>query len=136
MKALVCGGRDYRDRARVWKIMDAAVERLGLTAIVQGGQVSTDLETGEKHGADWLAKEWAAERLLQCETFYADWERLGRSAGPARNQKMLDQAKPDFCIAFPGSRGTEDMCRRSAEAGLKVHRIDAAHAQRKDEANG
>jgi len=33
---------------------------------------------------------------------------------------MIDEGKPDGVVAFPGGRGTEDMVRRAAAAGLKV----------------
>lgn len=117
VKVLVCGGRDYANRARVNQILDAAVERLDLTAIVQGGQT----------GADTLAKEWAIARKLQCETFYADWDRLGNAAGPIRNKRMLDEAKPELVIAFPTpgapNKGTNGMIKLAKDAGLVVHVI-------------
>lgn len=123
VKAIICGGRDYRNRERVFKILDAAVERLGVDAIVQGGQISTDPETGAKFGADWLAKSWAIQRALQCETFYADWTGLGRAAGPIRNGKMLGSGA-ELCIAFPGSAGTENMVAQATEKGLRVIKVD------------
>lgn len=128
VKVLVCGGRKYRNRARVKLILDAAVERLGLTAIVQGGQVTIDPVTEERYGADYLAKEWALARKLQCETFYADWDRLGPAAGPVRNKRMLDEAKPELVIAFPTpgapNKGTNGMIKLAQEAGLVVHVIE------------
>ena len=116
-KVLVCGGRDYADMVRMDRILSAAVERLGLDAIVQGGAT----------GADALAKEWATDRRLQCETFHADWTGLGKAAGPMRNQKMLDEAKPDLVIAFPTpgaeNKGTRNMIELAKKAGLTVHVI-------------
>lgn len=123
-KGLICGGRDYRNYARVEQVLDAAIERLGMDAIVQGGQKSIDYDTGEEYGVDWLAREWARSRELQCETFYADWANLGDAAGPIRNRKMRDEAKPDFVIAFPGGKGTRGMCDLAEEVGIPVHRID------------
>jgi len=127
-KGLICGSRDYRNAARLRQVLDAAVDRLGLDEIVQGGQVSRDYETGEEYGADHLAKVWGEERRIQVETFYADWENLGSAAGPIRNAKMLRDAKPDFVIAFPvkgaGNRGTIGMIELAREAGVTVHVID------------
>ncbi len=117
MKALVCGGRDYEDRARVEKVLDAAVERLGLTSIVHGAA----------RGADGLAGWWGVSRLGTSKVagVRAEWRRYGNAAGPIRNQKMLDEHRPDFVIAFPGGHGTKDMCERAEGAGLKVYRIKA-----------
>lgn len=124
VKAIVCGGRDYRNRERLFQVMDAAVERLGVTAIAEGGQRSRDPETDERYGADWLAKSWAIQRGLQCETFYAAWDLHGKAAGPIRNAEMLARSGATLCIAFPGGAGTADMVRRAEAAGLEVKRID------------
>ena len=44
----------------------------------------------------------------------------GRSAGPIRNQAMLDEGRPDLVVAFPGHHGTADIVRRARAAGIKV----------------
>lgn len=44
----------------------------------------------------------------------------GKAAGPIRNQRMLDEGKPDLVVAFPGGRGTADMVRRAKAAGVPV----------------
>jgi len=38
-----------------------------------------------------------------------EWDELGKKAGPLRNQRMLDEGKPDLVVAFPGGGGTKDM---------------------------
>ena len=110
--AIVCGGRTYRDKARVYAVLDAARERLGIEAIVQG----------VADGADYLAWKWADECGFPCGNFPARWDEDGKKAGPLRNQRMLDKAKPFCVIAFPGGRGTDDMCKRAEAAGVKVYR--------------
>jgi predicted solute-binding protein len=67
-----------------------------------------------------MAEWWAKAEGVPCEVYQADWARLGRKAGPIRNQRMLDEAKPDVVIAFPGGRGTADMLRRTRQAGVEV----------------
>ena len=111
---LVCGGRDYRNAARVAAVLDRAHHKLGLMSVVQGGA----------DGADRLAAEWAWNKGFPVSTFNADWKAHRKAAGPIRNQRMLDEAKPDFVIAFPGGAGTADMVARAEKAGIKVHRID------------
>lgn len=78
MRAIVCGGREYADSARLFKVLDAAVERLGLTEIIQGGA----------KGADYLAWQWADVRKVPCREFRADWDGQGKAAGAIRNQKI------------------------------------------------
>lgn len=114
-KAIVCGGRDYTDAARVTRILEAAQERLGVDAIVQGGA----------EGVDRIAKEWAVHRHLQCDTYYAAWDLHGKAAGPIRNAEMLAKSEAEICFVFPGGKGTADMARRAEEAGLRVIYIDA-----------
>lgn len=111
MKVLVCGGRDYND-------FDAVNEALTYHAfeadwIIHGGA----------RGADSLAGEWAALVGIATDVFVADWKTHGRAAGPVRNQRMLEEGKPDLVIAFPGGRGTADMVRRAKSAGVKVIEI-------------
>jgi hypothetical protein len=128
-RVLVCGGRAYglakskapeaqaeaeRQRQRVTQILDAAVTRLGLTTVIQGGQ----------DGADRWAAEWGFEREIPVATFTADWKRFGKTAGPIRNQRMINEGKPDLVIAFPGMFGTWDMVEKAQRAGIRVIRID------------
>lgn len=126
MKLLVCGGRDYgryypdipleeqersnRQRRHVYRTLDAFVVDNGPITIIQGGAP----------GADTCAKHWATRNLVPVETVKADWKAHGRAAGPIRNQRMIDEFRPDIVMAFPGGRGTTDMVERAKAAGIKV----------------
>ena len=111
MRVLVCGGRDYQDRARVFAALDALDSQRGPLVVIQGGA----------SGADSLAREWCfAQRTCELVNVPADWRAHGRAAGPMRNQKMLDKYAPDLVLAFPGGRGTADMVRRARSAGVEV----------------
>lgn len=111
-RVIVCGGRDYTDRERVFAALDRADARRRIDYLIHGGAP----------GADELAGEWARERGRPHEVMRAEWKRLGAAAGPARNQRMLDECRPSALIAFPGQRGTADMVRRAEAAGLPVWR--------------
>lgn len=111
-RVIVCGGRDYADRERLFAALDRADARRRIDFVIHGGQ----------RGADELAGEWARERRRPHEVVHADWQRLGPAAGPARNQRMLERCSPSAVIAFPGGRGTADMVRRAEAAGLPVWR--------------
>lgn len=114
MRVLVCGGRTYNNRTKLFDELTALRRLPGLKIIIiQGGA----------RGADALAKEWA--RLFQCEMIEepADWS-LGRAAGSIRNALMLSKHKPDLVVAFPGGRGTANMVRLANDAGVKVVRIE------------
>jgi hypothetical protein len=123
VRLIVCGGRDFRDRDLVWSTLEAAVQYANCTEIIVG----YDPEDPRYQGADQLAWEWAVENNFPCRPFPADWKRLGRSAGPARNSRMAAQ-RPDECVAFPRAngewgRGTLDMIGKAAKAGAQVHRV-------------
>lgn len=110
MKILVCGGRDFKDGWKMHLLIDKYHN--GDATIIHGGA----------RGADLLADKYAKKRELDCLVFKADWNKYGKSAGPIRNQQMLDEGNPDLVIAFPtkNSVGTWDMIRRSKKAGIET----------------
>lgn len=131
---LVCGGRSYclvprhvepglrskaedvasAERDRLVMILDAAVERLGMTRLV----------AGDATGADNFAISWAKARDVECKVYPADWDEHGPKAGPLRNRQMLEQELPSAVIAFPGSKGTRDMVTQAERAGVRVIKVD------------
>lgn len=116
MRVLVTGGRDYADASTLWGALDVLRRESPHDAliIIQGGA----------HGADQMAREWCLSRLVPYDNFRADWIAHGSSAGPLRNQRMLDEGKPDLVVAFPGGRGTADMVRRAEAAGVPVKQFN------------
>ena len=112
MRLLVCGGRDYNDFGRLVSELntyrDAAL-----------------LIHGDARGADRLSGQWAAIHSVPVKAFPAEWGLHGKGAGHIRNQRMLDEGKPDLVIAFPGGTGTADMVRRAKAAGVRVVEIAA-----------
>jgi hypothetical protein len=112
-RVLVCGGRDYADRRRVYEVLDAAHAANPIILLIAGGA----------NGADALAVDWAGSASVKSQVFPADWEKHGRKAGPLRNQQMINEGKPHMVIAFPGGRGTADMVKRADTAGVPVVRI-------------
>lgn len=113
---LVCGGRDFDDVFSLFRVLDQAHHTNEITCIIHGGA----------RGADTMANDWAAGRGVEVDPYWAHWKRDGKRAGPIRNQKMLDEGKPDLVIAFPGGRGTADMVRRAKKAGVLVIQIASA----------
>ena len=113
MKVLVCGGRNFRSPAQVFRALDRLHQEKPITELMQGGAT----------GADQFAMEWAATKPeIKRYVCHADWETHGRAAGPIRNEKMLTW-KPDLVVAFPGGVGTADMVRRAEAAGVPVQRF-------------
>lgn len=123
MKVLVCGGRDYDDYIRAWSVLYSICDEFGLWDEDMLLPEGITIVHGGARGADRLADQWAVANWVPIEEYKADWDKYGKSAGHRRNQEMLDKAKPDLVIAFPGGRGTADMVRRAKEAGVEVREI-------------
>ncbi|WP_144378502.1 DUF2493 domain-containing protein [Mesorhizobium amorphae] len=137
-RVLVCGGRTFgevprdtpvserprivavaREQARlIWDTLDAYRIDGKLTVLIHGAC---------RTGADFHADRWARNCLVPVEPFPARWKvdgKLDRSAGPRRNQQMIDEGKPDLVIAFPGGDGTADMISRAVKAAVEIVRIE------------
>jgi hypothetical protein len=114
-RLLVCGGRHYQDREFLFSVLDALQAVRSLSCVIHGAA----------SGADQLAGEWAKLRGVQEDPYPVsrqDWATLGRAAGPIRNERMLVNGRPDICIAFPGGKGTDDICWRIRSAGIALVR--------------
>lgn len=118
MRVLVCGGRDYSDRAKVKEVLDNYIGAHGHHDLPRDVVI-----VGCARGADTLAEEWADMTGQRIERYPADWDKHGKAAGAIRNQQMLDEGKPNLVIAFPGGRGTADMVRRAKSAGIRTIEI-------------
>ena len=129
MRVIVCGGRDFKDGARLREVMNSMHENLGPITV---------LAHGAANGADTFAATWASHKPgIVVEPFPADWKAHGKAAGPIRNQQMLDAINPDLVIAFPGGKGTAHMVKIAKAQGYKVVqpvvRDDAANSRSKEE---
>ena len=109
-RVLVCGGRNYEDMNHVFLVLDFQHDKEPIDVIIHG----------HAPGADSLAELWAGQNRVSRLGFRADWKKHGKAAGPIRNQNMIDKARPDLVIAFPGGRGTADMVRRAKLADITI----------------
>lgn len=132
MKArlLVCGSRVWDDERLIERMISAWAN--DLACVIEG----------EAPGADQLARR-VAERLgVEVLGFPAEWTvhalgwchcrtrgRICVSAGPRRNQQMLDEGMPTHVIGFSDDfwnprSGTHHMCSIALNAGLGVTLVD------------
>jgi len=116
---IVCGGRDYPDRDRVFAALDRAHQKRPITLLVHGACM--DEHTGELLGADRWADEWARERGVKVEPHPANWELWGKAAGPMRNKQMAERGAHGL-VALPGGKGTASMCGHAARFGIPIWR--------------
>lgn len=113
MRILVCGGRNYHNRARINRVLLAVEKKHGIDAIIQGAA----------NGADRWAAEWGWDNKKPVCSYPAQWDEHGNKAGPIRNFDMLKNSSPDAVIAFPGGTGTAHMVRIAKRAGLPVWEV-------------
>ena len=114
MKILVCGGRHYNNRKKVFNILDH----------VHSTRVISSIVHGDATGADTLAKEWAIARGVEQLPYPARWE-YGTHMGPIRNTIMIVENQDiEMVIAFPGDVGTADMIKKARRNGLLVETIE------------
>lgn len=113
MLVLVCGDREWTDRARIAHFINL----LPADAVVMHGDC---------RGADRIAGEEAIKAGLEIRVYPADWS-MGKSAGPRRNLLMLDQ-KPEIVIAFHSnlekSRGTRHTVEEARRRGIDTYVIN------------
>lgn len=81
---------------------------------------------GGAQGADKIGYWYAKHRQLTCITVNAEWNRLGKGAGPVRNQKMLG-LNVVRAVSFWdwSSSGTLDMIGRCESANIKLRIYNA-----------
>lgn len=113
MVVAVTGGRLFKDVAMVARVLGRVHEARGISLLVNG----------QCAGLDRLARAWAIENGISISDHPVlpwEWARFGPTAGPLRNQRMIDLEKPRLVVAFPGGNGTADMVRRAKRAGIEV----------------
>lgn len=125
-RILVCGGRDYNNKERLFGFLDdLCTDRGWNTPKDEYGNCLPHVIVigGKARGADTLGADWALTNWCGLKEFPADWDQYGKRAGYIRNQQMLDEGKPDVVVAAPGGRGTEMMISLANKAGVEVVRV-------------
>lgn len=114
VRVLVTGDRNF-------DCMELAREVLEKVMSKHGEEIT--LVHGCSGGVDASFAKEARELGLEVEGHFANWRDGGLSAGPMRNQEMVD-AGADFCIAVHSaiawSKGTKDCVSRCLKAGIPV----------------
>jgi hypothetical protein len=112
-RVLVTGSRHWSDRPFLWSVLDVAAAVSGLVVI----------HGKNPRGADAMAQDWCDVRGVPFEAYPADWALLGKAAGNARNQRMVDLGA-SVCYAFfwhgAVNAGTSDCMARAKAADIPV----------------
>ena len=121
MRILITGSRTWDVKYKVDIVLNelfALSDVLGSQLVIVHGACPT--------GADHYASEWGAGRPdVKMEAWPADWKQYGKSAGPRRNEIMVD-AGADMCVAFlrNGSTGTRQTIALARTAKIPTFVID------------
>lgn len=102
MVVLITGGRRYRGDV-------ACLDQLNISLLIHG----------DADGADRRAAAYCRSKGIHVAAVPALWEIYSNPAGSKRNSAML-LLKPDYCVAFPGGKGTADMVKKCECAGIPV----------------
>jgi ABC-type enterochelin transport system substrate-binding protein len=113
MRIIIAGGRNFNDYDKLKNSCDNILINQEDIVIV----------SGNANGADKLGERYGKENNSPIETYPAEWDKYGKSAGYKRNQTMADNA--DGLIAFwdGKSKGTKHMIDIATKGGLKVRVI-------------
>lgn len=128
MKVLVCGGRDYNNRDKIYNTLYDLCDEFNLWSEPDelGNKLPSGIiiVNGAARGADQISSDWATVNWVPHREYKAEWDKWGKAAGVIRNQQMLDEEQPDLVIAFKGGRGTKHMVEYAKRAGVEVRTID------------
>jgi hypothetical protein len=107
-KVIVAGSRTIKD----YKVVEKA--------IIDSSFEITEIVSGTAQGVDKLGEKYADLNGIPIKRFVAEWDRLGKSAGPIRNEEMACYADALIAVRQNRSRGTTDMINRAKAHGLQV----------------
>lgn len=122
----ITGGRDYRNRKRLFQELDREHATDPIEVLISGRCPT---------GTDHMAEEWAKAHDVEIEPYPAKWDdidhptarirwRNGKPydarAGFRRNTQMLVEGRPTKVLASPGGPGTADMVSQARSRRFQV----------------
>ena len=110
---LIAGSRGYGNYKELVREIDAYIKNVQNVVII----------TGCARGVDYMAGMYARENQLPIQVFLADWETLGKCAGPIRNKQMAKIADAGILFWDGKSKGTADMIRALKKANVQSIKI-------------
>lgn len=112
MRVIIAGPRDLYVTN---KAMREAIEKSAypLTEILNGGS----------SGIDFCATVYAQKHSIPFSVCFANWDELGKAAGPARNRKMARRADALIVIKRKGdtTKGTRNMIEEARKMCLYLY---------------
>src|SRR3954453_20720459 len=96
LRVLVFGGRDFNNVELLMGWLNTIHDTEVIAVLIEGGQT----------GADTLARKFAKDKGILCETYKPDWNKYGKAAGPIRNKQCLPRvslicSSPSLVVLAP-----------------------------------
>lgn len=112
-KVIIAGGRDFDNYEYLKEVCLDILKDIDNVCIV----------SGKAKGADSLGEQFAKEHAYMIESYPADWNRYGKTAGFIRNEEMAKTAA--ILIAFwdGKSHGTKHMINTAKLYNLRINII-------------
>lgn len=96
MRLAIVGGRDFSD----YTLMDSTIKRFfGKPSLIISGGAP---------GADSLAEKFALVNHIGLTVHNADWNKLGKAAGPIRNELIVKSCDFLLCFWDGASKGSQN----------------------------
>lgn len=99
-KVLVTGSRDWTNVSKIQNTLSLQEDNNSTMILIHG----------TASGADRIAEQYALSKGWKIESYPADWNTYGKSAGPRRNEKMVRESCPNVGLVFwkGNSSGTKN----------------------------
>ena len=101
-RIVIAGCRDYNNYEEAKQFIDYCLSKIKKENYII-------ILSGCAKGADALGERYAAENDFKIENYPADWNKLGISAGPKRNEQMAKNCDCVICFWDGKSKGTRSM---------------------------
>lgn len=120
IKLIVAGCRDYFN----FDYISQTLDRLSLDP------KKVEFVNGGANGVDAMARKYAGLKGFNIRLFPADWNNLGKRAGPIRNKQMAEYGTHLIAFWDGISKGTENMISLAKERDLTVLIIPIIHMEK------
>ena len=115
MILVISGYREFEDYALFTDSLNIFIKQYG---------VPKKILFGDCRGTDALAKKYVLENKLNYKIYFADWKTHGLSAGPKRNNEMIDIGTHLLAFLDKKSKGTKQAIQYATQNNLTVKIIN------------
>ena len=119
MKLIIAGGRDLFVSSL---FIDHAMDHFGIPD-PSDANPPEEIVSGRATGIDSCGEMYASDAGVPIKYFPADWNKLGRSAGPIRNAQMAEYADALLLIWDGISRGSANMKNQMERLNKPVYEV-------------